>query len=161
MSRGALHTMIELLLWSQLNFKKTINIDPKRGNVATIWTEGGSNKYKHLCKLLKDTTVMYDALVDHQQKSKLPSTDDEIYTHSSNWDGIHAVNHEGDDVLTISGIDNIEVAGTSSATLLEWHMRFGHMPFPRLQLLAKEGFLPKRLAQCQIPICASCMYGKL
>jgi hypothetical protein len=31
----------------------------------------------------------------------------------------------------------------------------------RLQSLATEGALPRRLARCNVPICTSCMYGKL
>jgi hypothetical protein len=34
-----------VLQCSQLQFKKTITIDPKHGNVATMWTKGGSTKY--------------------------------------------------------------------------------------------------------------------
>jgi GAG-pre-integrase domain len=131
-----------------------------------MWTEGGSDKYKRLHKMVKDTTLMYDTLVEH--RSSIPAINDdltkdveEVYEPSKEWDDISAVRHEGDGVLTISGQDHAELDGTSSTALLEWHMRFGHMPFPRLQLLAKEGILPKRLATCQIPICASCMYGKL
>jgi hypothetical protein len=56
-----------VLQWSQIHFKKTINIDSKRGNVATMWSEGGSAKYKQLCKILKNTTAMYDARVEQQQ----------------------------------------------------------------------------------------------
>jgi GAG-pre-integrase domain len=155
-----------VLQWSQMKFKKTINIDPQRGNVATMWTEGGSTKYKHLCNLLQNTTVMYDAAVEPHKSPTIspietPPIDDGIYTPSSNWDDISTVNHEGDGVLSISGIDKFETASTSSAALLDWHMRFGHMPFQRLQSLAKVGILPKRLANCPVPLCASCMYGKL
>jgi GAG-pre-integrase domain len=45
--------------------------------------------------------------------------------------------------------------------LLQWHHRFGHMPISRIQSLASEGFLPKRLSKCDIAVCAGCMYGKL
>jgi GAG-pre-integrase domain len=171
-----------VLQWSQSKFKKTINIDPKQGNVATMKTEGGTTKYKQLRKLIDNATVMYDAMIDeHSQLSptldtddteqhhqtptitptSAPGIDDEVYEPSCNWDDISAVHHEGNGVLSISGLDNVEVAGTASTALLEWHMRFGHMPFSRLQLLAKTGILSRRLANCQIPICASCMYGKL
>jgi GAG-pre-integrase domain len=100
-------------------------------------------------------------LGDGENPSTATSSDEEIYDPSTEWDDVSTVHHEGDGILSISGVDHTELAGTSSTTLREWHMRFGHMPFPRLQLLAKEGILPLRLAKCQIPICASCMYGKL
>lgn len=44
--------------------------------------------------------------------------------------------------------------------LLIWHYRLGHLPFSRVQAMAKAGDLPKRLASCRIPECAACRFGK-
>ena len=35
--------------------------------------------------------------------------------------------------------------------LLKIHQRMGHMPFAKLQMMAKQGILPKTLAKCPIP----------
>ena len=40
--------------------------------------------------------------------------------------------------------------------LLELHYRLGHMGFTKMQSLAKQGYLPKDIAQCKPPICAGC-----
>ena len=48
-----------------------------------------------------------------------------------------------------------------SSEVLLWHYRLGYIPFSRLQTMAKEGLLPKRLATCRVPKCASCIYGKM
>ena len=47
-----------------------------------------------------------------------------------------------------------------SAELLRYHHKFGHISFRRLQEMAKSGVLPARLADCPIPLCGSCLYGK-
>jgi hypothetical protein len=64
-----------------------------------MWTKGGSTKYKRLCKLLQDTTVIYNATIDSSRSPTVTHTkayDDDIYDPSSNWDDTSAVHHEGD-----------------------------------------------------------------
>jgi hypothetical protein len=48
-----------------------------------------------------------------------------------------------------------------TAEILLWHYRLGHIPFSRLQTMAKDGLLPRRLSDCRLPKCASCIYGKM
>ncbi|KAL7575399.1 hypothetical protein ACA910_007307 [Epithemia clementina (nom. ined.)] len=50
---------------------------------------------------------------------------------------------------------------SSKDQLLRWHYRLGHLPFSRLQHMAKAGTLPSALAKCPKPFCAACQYGKL
>ena len=52
-------------------------------------------------------------------------------------------------------------ATTSYAELLRWHYRLGHMSFHKLKAMAKIGILPRRLANVNIPKCASCYFGKM
>ena len=35
-----------------------------------------------------------------------------------------------------------------------------HVSFFKLQEMACQGILPQRLAQCKIPSCSACLYGK-
>ena len=51
-------------------------------------------------------------------------------------------------------------AQLDEAKLLEYHYKFNHAPFSKLQIMAKRGVLPTRLARCRVPVCAACMYGK-
>ena len=55
--------------------------------------------------------------------------------------------------------ENTTMADASKELLL-LHYRLGHHPFSRLQEMAKDGWLPSRLARCKTPNCASCFYGK-
>jgi hypothetical protein len=47
-----------------------------------------------------------------------------------------------------------------TAELLAWHYRLSHTPFSKLQEMAKQGIIPKRLAYCSVPKCPACLYGK-
>ena len=47
-----------------------------------------------------------------------------------------------------------------SAELLRFHYKFGHIPFRRLQAMASNGALPRRIADCDIPACPACLYGR-
>ena len=46
------------------------------------------------------------------------------------------------------------------AELLAIHFKYGHLPMQKLQEMAKQGILPKRLAQCNLPTCSACLYAK-
>ena len=47
-----------------------------------------------------------------------------------------------------------------SNQLLVWHYRLNHVPFPKLQAMARRGDIPKTLSECSVPLCASCNYAK-
>ena len=40
------------------------------------------------------------------------------------------------------------------------HQRLGHLPPAKIQRMAAAGFLPRRLAKCQVPACRSCLFGQ-
>jgi GAG-pre-integrase domain len=69
-------------------------------------------------------------------------------------DGPDIMNDEGDCSLNESFVDH------PAAELLGWHHRLSHISMNRLQRMTTQGFLPKRLATCRLPICQSCTYGK-
>ena len=43
----------------------------------------------------------------------------------------------------------------------QWHYCLGHTSFEQLKIMAKQGLLPKKIENCQVPVCAACKYGKL
>jgi hypothetical protein len=57
-------------------------------------------------------------------------------------------------------IDEEERLPTPTAELLQLHNDFGHIPFSKLQEMAKQGVIPKRLSTCKVPICSACSYAK-
>jgi hypothetical protein len=44
--------------------------------------------------------------------------------------------------------------------LLALHHQYGHIPMRKLQEMAKQGILPRRLAICGIPTCSACLFAK-
>ena len=47
-----------------------------------------------------------------------------------------------------------------SSEFLRYHHKFNRISPKRIQLMAKQGILPRRLAKCPIPVCTACLYGK-
>jgi Reverse transcriptase (RNA-dependent DNA polymerase) len=56
--------------------------------------------------------------------------------------------------------DNESKLDNPTHELLLYHYRLAHEPFKNLQHMAQQGILPKRLANCRVPQCAACHYGK-
>jgi hypothetical protein len=57
----------------------------------------------------------------------------------------------------IAAIDAME---PDHRQLLTVHQKLGHLPYAKIKLLAKQGVLPRSLANCREPKCAECMFGK-
>ena len=53
------------------------------------------------------------------------------------------------------------LASSDAGELLRYHYRLGHLAFSQLKWLAKIGLLPKRLANVETPLCASCAFGRM
>ena len=49
---------------------------------------------------------------------------------------------------------------TAASEFLSFHQKFGHILPKKIQVMARRGILPRRLATCPIPVCTACMYGK-
>ena len=69
-----------------------------------------------------------------------------------------AVIEDDDTSIIVDEEDHQE--STPEAELLMAHHRFQHISFSKLQEMARQGILPRRLAQCKIPSCSACLYGK-
>jgi GAG-pre-integrase domain len=48
-----------------------------------------------------------------------------------------------------------------SAEFLCWHHQLGHVSLKKIRLMAKQGILPQKLADCKVPLCTSCLFGKV
>jgi hypothetical protein len=56
--------------------------------------------------------------------------------------------------------DDVTSSLDASAELMRWHLRLGHLPFANIWLMAVRKEIPSWLANCRIPKCQSCLYGK-
>ena len=73
------------------------------------------------------------------------------------WD-LPAVIEDNDTSIIVDEEDQQE--STPEAELLMAHHRFQHISFSKLQEMARQGILPRRLADCKIPSCSACLFGK-
>ena len=46
------------------------------------------------------------------------------------------------------------------AELLMAHRQYRHISMKKIEEMARQGILPKRLAKCRIPTCSACLYSK-
>ena len=58
-------------------------------------------------------------------------------------------------------VNQEDAISNREAEVLQCHRDFGHVPFPKLQRMAKNGITPSRLASCPIPSCSACMTGMM
>jgi hypothetical protein len=58
--------------------------------------------------------------------------------------------------------NNDDATSSLDATdeLMRWHLQLGHLPFANIRLMAARKEIPSRLANCRIPKCQSCLYGR-
>ncbi len=52
-------------------------------------------------------------------------------------------------------------AANKQAKLMQWHYCLGHLTFPKLEQLALNGKIPKKLAKVLPPKCAGCLFGAM
>jgi hypothetical protein len=50
-------------------------------------------------------------------------------------------------------------AANNQAKMMQWHYLLGHLSFPKLMVLAKNGKIPCRLAKVPLSKCAGCLFG--
>jgi Reverse transcriptase (RNA-dependent DNA polymerase) len=58
-------------------------------------------------------------------------------------------------------IDEEDRQPSDLAELLMYHHQYGHISFRKLQEMAKQGIIPRRLAKCRIPACSACLFSKM
>jgi hypothetical protein len=119
-------------------------------NTGIMWSAPNTTKY-----------VAFETLF-HQQNLQPNHTEMDIHD-----DSIPSLSDEND--ISLQQIDNdnddlfkaYEHKLHNTQELLQYHQRMAHMPFKYIRSAAKQGRLPARLAKCEIPICPSCLYGKM
>ena len=83
------------------------------------------------------------------------TSDDRTSPPSTDW-----AFHDTPTIIPSDTIDSKANTMSPTAELLCHHYQLSHLPFASIQLMAKNGYLPRWLATCQIPQCAGCLYGK-
>jgi hypothetical protein len=156
------------LYWNQRKTVKMMIIYANHNNVATMWTKGPhktyhkSIKFAKMCEAQNNEIGTLSPIAEVQPTtSETAIPDVEVYEQCET-DKFENFQHLGRENVVIRGTTSpSETENSAKENLMRWHVRFGRMPMSRVQALASEGGLPKQLAECKVPICPRCMYGKL
>jgi hypothetical protein len=90
-----------------------------------------------------------------------PPTKNRQQTNKHKQPKVHQFDLDHDDPATnLPSHDDATSPLDARAELMRWHCRLGHLPFANIRLMAEKGEIPKRLANCRIPKCQSCLYGR-
>ena len=132
-----------LLSWHHGKYSRTILLN--QSNVPIMRSGPGFHQYKLQCseeKWSHNALQAYSANIIHVDDSKdeLPESKPSPIVNELEEEPITPVNPQ--------------------EKLMVWHIKLAHMPFKRLQNMAKAGHLPKSLAHCIPPKCQACLYGK-
>ena len=180
---GSITTGKEIILfWNNCKNTKTVPIDIKGNNVASFRLSSGYSEYIAYCAT---------AHTDNSQYDSNPAIIGEIVAHSSLLREFHHTTPVINDLpwpepqdtnpfdLKMSDTEKINKDTHSpsksqqdqemyfpdtlsrEARLLQYHYDFGHLPFLKLQEMARQGIIKKSLANCQIPFCSACNFAKL
>ena len=180
---SALYDDEMVLYWKQRSHVRTIKLDKKGTNVATIRSAPGFKSFETFLVHAGITEEDEDQVplclpaqvVSDDEQSQDDFSDDEpseevldfsgdkqelrgspIQTHFD-LDGQHAT-----EKVLPAFIEDEEDKPPHDITqeLLWWHHKCNHAPFKKLQRMAKTGQLPKRLMQAKVPLCTACLFGK-
>jgi hypothetical protein len=165
-----------VLYWGQRKHRLAIPLT-KTTNVASFYLAPGYSKFQAFCaeaKLAKhdecenivDSTIICDDKDDEELVKKTGS--DSMHWKPSNEPvpcgfGIDDTPRQGESSTQgWSGSHKNPTKKNFTMELPKYHQRMGHISFAKLQLIAKQGALPKHLAKkCKIPVCSSCLYAKM
>jgi hypothetical protein len=162
------HDRIVLRWGSQRPSTKTVFLDQDT-NVASFPLAPGYRQFDLYCAEAKidfDTEqtnplVMHSvAIIEDDEDAVVPTSSPDYNVAepkqtSFNLDG---PKHSNAPVLIEDEEDR--QATNVSAEFLLYHQKFNHCSPKRLQLLAKTGIIPRRLASCPVPVCSACLYAK-
>ena len=157
-----------VLTWNKGQSIKTIPLDDF--NVATFTLAAGYSRYSLYCKeakidinsddlqpeIIADSAALIEDEEEDQEIDPEYQVDSPKIT-SFNLDGPISPSHNTHHIIEDEEdrqVDNL------AAEFLKYHHKFNHCSPRRMQLLARSGVIPRRLAKCQVPVCSACLYGK-
>jgi Reverse transcriptase (RNA-dependent DNA polymerase) len=151
-----------ILQWDSRKYIKTIPLS--KSNIGIFWTAPGYKRYHAFCSKTNDefcdpveSTTFEARVAEEDARATLleeqSENQREVVQVDFDLNGSTTTNFEPDEWAD-QGQD-------ASSELLRLHNRLGHVSMVRIQKMAKQGYLPTRLATCRIPMCQACVYGKL
>ena len=144
------------LYWNNNTAQLTVPLSP-RDNVATMFLAPGYQQFQESVYATRVTTD------NAPPEKEILHTLDLSSTHKADvvpW--THRQTTPFD--TTKSSISQYSTRMENQTKLqdeyLTLHESMGHIHHDRLQLMARQGTIPKKFLNCRLPFCASCAYGK-
>ena len=162
-------------MWGEGKWKRTLPLH-KSSNVGIMWSAPGSQNY---CAFVANPEAPH-IIPNYEEEEEEPYCDDDSVG-SDIGEPIPTqvkpllpqreqslLPQRGEPVLIEFGDDQDKTTEkepqditSKQAALRKCHCRLNHMPYARIQAMARHGLLPRYLATVDPPFCASCAYGKL
>lgn len=164
------------LFWGDRKYRKTIEVDPYT-NVFTFDLAPGYTKYHAFCSeigiddtadldfpvIADSTTVVSDdeSSIDGDIDTDIPDQDPIFETRDLPMESDSPPLQELPSCIPVEPTDSEDRQPSNvAAEFLRYHLKFNHCSPRRIQMMAKLGLLPRRLAKCDIPVCSACQFGK-
>jgi hypothetical protein len=163
------------LSWEQGSFTKTVVLD-KQKNDAIMTTKPGIKRYYSFATTVPDLepSVCCFIAMGAPGESALVVTDDDGSDNESEGSSatVKSSETEGEDEQLepvkfeahpdVQGVSvkNNEPLSDNKQELYRLHVRAGHLLFPKIPAMARQGEVPSRLQHCKSRMCAACQYGK-
>lgn len=161
-------------MWNDRKSKLTVPLSSD-SNIATFYLAHGYSKFGEFC--MSAEVLDGDPIVGTEK----PMDKEELATNKGVWSkDIHAKFLDGptkrndDDKLSEYDFDidhqvnegrystkETDKEQNLTLELLNLHHKFGHISFKKLQHMAKQGVILSKYATCDVPVCATCVYGKM
>lgn len=165
------------LKWNQRKFKRTLPLDVRGSNVGELTTAPRYSKFHAFCTEVGQEDYANDDLGPIMANANVIDDDSDGDDGAIDTDDEHAEDYfpsadvpiqtdfpiDGRNASNLPRVEPDEedtMPQTDSADLLRYHHRTGHVSMVKLQEMARQGMIPKRLATCSVPICTACAYGK-
>ena len=164
------------LKWMSESGKEASKYVPlNRSNIGIAFTASGYKNFRAFAAMfaMPATYVSDEEDDDHVPRQSQDEQSIQITSTSSNEDPKHpsskgATRSPSKEVSTDFHTDphlipqepDAPLLASNQALLMAYHEQLGHTYFAQLQELAKQGTIPKKLANVPLPKCPSCLYGK-
>jgi hypothetical protein len=153
-----------VMRWDQGQSTRTILLD-KETNVANLSLAPGFNRFNQFC--------LQAQICDHEEMvNPCHSDSSEVVEHTAadnqdeNFELPHTLEHglnglfgPADDQQPNTEHDMDTARESATAEFLRYHHKYNHVSPRRIQAMARAGTIPKRLANCPVPVCTACLYG--
>ena len=155
------------LFWNNGKNKLTIPLN-RSNNVATLTTTPGYERFEAFCAEAdigenegedRNPIICQQTISIVEDKIDLLHTKEIEDTPGCEICAFDTVVNNKATKPTSRSFRNIGELSTE-AQMLQLHRDLQHIPFSRIQTMARLGIVNKRFAKCQIPTCAACCFGR-